>query len=307
MVFCCLFGLRHEGHKGGIPMKKRWKMLLMGAVCLFAMAGCGGSESGENITEDTAEEYVEKAQNMLEEADGFAADFHAEVQVAGAGGTITEGSVLLAKEPLFMHVDTTLSFDKLKQEYDLYLEKREDEVNQYMSYDGEWTEMTMTEESALAGTQIYNTLYNMETILTAAENWTAERTGSDIVLTGSIPEAKFYDVEKYTRWFQLAGMSGLAEVYYSGVGDVPVTVTMDGRTGAPKGYAVSLDHALETMTNNVLTELGGGILREPVDVETYSIVSELTQLGDVEAGEIPVEARNDAINYEKEISMLESE
>ena len=307
MVFCCLFGLRHEGHKGGIPMKKRWKILLLGTVCLFAMAGCGASESGEIITEDTAAEYVEKAQDMLEEANGFAADFCAEVQVAGAGGTKTEGSVTLAKEPLFMHVDTTLSFDKLKQEYDLYLEKTEDAVNQYMSYDGEWTEMTMDEASALAGAQIYNTLYNMETILTAAENWSAEKTGNDIVLTGSIPEAKFYDVESYTRWFQLAGMSGLAEVYYVGVGDVPVEVFLDGRTGAPKGYAVSLEQALETMTNNVLTELGGGSLREPVEVETYSIVSELTQLGDVEAGEIPAEAKNDAINYEKEYSSMDKQ
>lgn len=206
-----------------------------------------------------------------------------------------------------MNVDTTLAFDDLVQEYDMYLEKTEDAVNQYMSYDGEWTEMTLNEESALAGTQIYNTLYNMETVLTAAENWTAEKVGSDTVLTGRIPEAKFYDVEEYTRWFQLAGMSGLSEVYYAGVGDVPVTVTLDGKTGEPLSYEVDLAKPLEIMTNNVLTELGGGTLENGVAVESYRITSELTQLGGVEAEEIPVEAKDTAINYEKEISLLEGE
>ena len=61
------------------------------------------------------------------------------------------------------------------------------------------------------------------------------------------------------------------------------------------------------MTNNVLTELGGGKLENPVTVETYTITSELTRLGGVEAGEVPAEAKNDAINYEKEISLLENE
>ena len=274
------------------------------AVCMLALAGCGSGGSENNLS---AEEYVQKAHGALEEADSFAATFTGTVQMKGSGGTKTEGNVTMVKEPLFMNVDTTLTFDTLEQEYDLYLEEAEGVVNQYMSYDGEWTEMTLDETSALAGTQIYNTLYNMETIFTAVENWTAEKEGSNIKLTGSIPEAKFYDVESYTRWFQLAGMSGLSEVYYAGVGDVPVEVSLDGKTGAPLSYSVDLAKQLETMTNNVLTELGGGTLENPVEVETYSIVSELTQLGGVEAGEIPLEARNDAINYEKEISLLENE
>ena len=35
--------------------------------------------------------------------------------------------------------------------------------------------------------------------------------------------------------------------------------------------------------------------------------SELTQLGNVKAGEIPDEVKSSAINYEREISMLESD
>lgn len=284
-------------------MKKRMTGGLL-AVCMFALAGCSSGGSADIIS---AEEYVQKAQAVLEEADSFAANFTGTVQMKDSGSTETDGTVTMVKEPLFMNVDMTLTFDTLVQEYDMYLEKTEDAVNQYMSYDGEWTEMTLNEESALAGTQIYNTLYNMETIFSAGESWTAEKDGGKIVLHGVIPESKFYDVEEYTRWFQLAGMSGLSEVYYAGMGDVPVTVTLDGKTGAPLSYEVDLAKPLEIMTNNVLTELGGGTLENGVAVESYRITSELTQLGGVEAGDIPVEAKDTAINYEKEISLLEGE
>ena len=291
-------------------MKKRWKLLLFGAVCMFAMAGCG-AESKEEITADAAQEYVQKAHAMLEEADSFAADFHAVADMGGGNETTTEGTVTFVKEPLQAQVHMNILFDddvrESSSEEKVYLEETGDEVSYYMNYDGQWTEMTLDEESALAVTQIYNTLYNMEAIFSAAENWTAEKADGDIVLTSSIPEEKFYDVESYTRWFQLAGMSGLAEVYYAGTGDIPVTVILDSKTGEPLSYSVDLAHALETVTNNVLKELSGGAGESGIAVEKYNITSELTQLGGVEAAEIPAEAKSSAINYEKEISMLESE
>lgn len=292
-------------------MKKRVKYLLLGAAFagITALSGCGGSanETAETISEGSVEEYVQAAHKMLEEADSFVAEFEAVVSMNGADETTTSGQVVFVKEPLFMNVDTTLVLGDLVQDYDMYLEKAEDEVNQYMSYDGEWTEMTMSEASALAGSQIYHTLYNMETIFSAAENWTMEADGKELELTAVIPEAKFYAVEEYTRWFQMAGMSGLSEVYFAGVGDVPVTVMLDGKTGAPLSYEIDLAQALETVTNNVLTELGGGTLESGVTVTSYKITSELIQLGGVEAEPIPDAAKSSAINYEEEISMMAAE
>ena len=125
-------------------MKKRIRGLLIGTVCVFALAGCGSDGGAQNMTEGSAEEYVQAAHEMLEQADSFAADFKAEVQMKGSDKTVTEGTVELVKDPLYMKVDTTLDFGDLEQDYDMYLEKTEDVVNQYMGYDGEWTEMTMT-------------------------------------------------------------------------------------------------------------------------------------------------------------------
>ena len=102
-------------------------------------------------------------------------------------------------------------------------------------------------------------------------------------------------------------MSGLSEVYFADVGDVPVELTVDAKTGKPISFEIDLAKQLEVMTNNVLTELGGGTLENGVKVSAYKITSELTQLGGVEAGEIPAEARSSAINYEKAITILEGE
>lgn len=227
-------------------MKKQMKRLMLGTVFvgILAMAGCSAAETAETITEGSAEEYVQAAHKTLEQADSFTADFEVVVSMEGTGQTITNGQITMVKEPLYVKVDTKMDFDSTAQEYTVYLEENGDAVNQYMSYDGQWTEMTMDKDSALSGLQVYHTLYNMETILSAAENWTIAEGGKELKLTAVIPEAKFYDVEEYTKWFQLAGMSGLSEVYFNGVGDVPVTLTLDEKTGAPVSYQVELAKAL---------------------------------------------------------------
>lgn len=297
--------------RGGIPMNKRKKWLILGMTLagILAMAGCGGNaaETSAVITEGSAEEYVQAAKDALAAADSFAADFEAVVSMKDTGKTSTNGEITLVKEPLYVNLDTKMDFDSSQEAYTIYLEESGDAVNQYMNYDGRWTEMTMTKENAMGGIQVYNTLYNMETVLSAAEDWTIADSGDELVLTAVIPEAKVYTIEESGKLFQLAGMSGLSEVYFTGVGDVPVKFVVDGKTGAPLSYEIDLAKALETVTNNVLKELGGGTLENGVTVETYTITSQLTQLGGVTAEEIPAAAKSDAINYEKEISMLEEE
>ncbi|MGN1231024.1 MAG: outer membrane lipoprotein carrier protein LolA [Anaerotignum sp.] len=288
-------------------MKKQKKRLLLGMALagIVAMAGCGAESGAAAITEGSAEEYVQAAKEALTAADSFTAEFQATVSMEGTGETVTDGKITLVKEPLYVKVDTKMDFASTKESYAVYLEESGDAVNQYMNYDGQWTEMTMTEENALSGIQVYNTPENMEIILSAAENWSVSRQGDTLTLTGVIPEGKVHTVENSGRFFQLAGMSGLSEVYFSGVGDVPVQVTVDGKTGAPLSYEIDLTKALEVVTNNVLTELGGGTLEEGIAVKTHVITSTLTQLGGVTAEEIPPAAKSDAINYEKEISLLE--
>ena len=117
-----------------------------------------------------------------------------------------------------------LGFDNGSQRYILYLqkgeaEKNEDGVNQYMNYDGQWTEMTLQKTDAMNSVQIYNTAENMETLLAAAENCTMQENGGKAVISADIPAEKLYDVEAAGRFFQIAGMSSLSEVYFKGIGE----------------------------------------------------------------------------------------
>ena len=271
-------------------------------VCLV-LSGCGAGT--QEVALGSAEEYVQAAKTALAGQDSFTANFDATIAMnnAGRGSMTTRGTVTFVKEPLYMKVDTDMGFDNGSQRYILYLqkgeaEKNKDGVNQYMNYDGQWTEMTL---------QIYNAAENMETLLAAAENCTMQENGGKAVISADIPAEKLYDVEAAGRFFQIAGMSSLSEVYFKGTGDVPVTFVLDKKTGAPISYEIDLAQALEKVTNNVLSELSSDNESSGITVQTYRISSELTQLGNVKAGEIPDEVKSSAINYEREISMLESD
>lgn len=140
-------------------------------VCLV-LSGCGAGTQEAAL--GSAEEYVQAAKTALAGQDSFTANFDATIAMnnAGRGSMTTKGTVTFVKEPLYMKVDTDMGFDNGSQRYILYLqkgeeEKNEDGVNQYMNYDGQWTEMTLQKTDAMNSVQIYNTAENMETLLAA--------------------------------------------------------------------------------------------------------------------------------------------
>lgn len=286
--------------------------------CLFAflwlvlvLTGCGSAKPVQEVqkarnlkTEDIqAQAYVEKAHSVLEEADSFAAEMEIEVSFLENGRNKTQATVMMQKEPLKMHVESVTVFSNTEQKTEMYLEETEDAVNLYTNYDGNWTEMTMTQDDAMQNLQMYHTLYNMETIFSAGRNWTIAERDTVYELNGIIPGKHLHAVEEYTGFFQMAGMSGLSEVYFQNVEDVPVVVILSQKTGEPLSYEIDLTEALETVMNNVLSELNDG---EKVGFQAgvYRISSQLIQLGNMKEIELPAEAKETAVNYEKEISLL---
>lgn len=138
-------------------MKKQRKSRGLGMtfiiVCLV-LSGCGAGTQEAAL--GSAEEYVQAAKTALAGQDSFTANFDATIAMnnAGRGSMTTKGTVTFVKEPLYMKVDTDMGFDNGSQRYILYLqkgeaEKNEDGVNQYMNYDGQWTEMTLQKTDAM--------------------------------------------------------------------------------------------------------------------------------------------------------------
>ncbi len=298
-------------------MKKinmRWMLgaALAGAI---ALSGCGGTAGGTNIAgvqTKTAEEYVQAAADALQSAESFEANFTAEISMDGSGAVSTGAKVTIQREPLQARVDIQHDFGNASQASNIYLEEKDEAVNLYMNYDKQWTEMTLSPEDAMNHIRIYNTADNMVSLLSAAKDWQMEDTEGNIVtVTAEIPSEKVYAVEENGKYFQLAGMSGLSEIYFQNTGALKAEFRFDWKTGQPISYKIDFAKALESVTNNVLKELNGieldddAVMDNGVVVEKYLISSEITQLDDVENIEIPEAVKSDAINYEKEITLLE--
>lgn len=286
-------------------MKNWWKGLFLVPMMWCLICGCGVQGENGGVSAEDAEHYVKLLQETLAETTGYTAEFEALLTMQEEETTSTKGTVVFLKEPLYAKVEMDMDFGDVTQKYALYLEEEDEVVNQYMNYDGEWTEMTMQKENALSGIRIYDALTNMQMFLQTAQDWKVEEAEAGKVLTAVIPAEKFYEVEEQGRLFQLAGMSGLSKEYFSEIADVPVSLTI--KENVPTGYAIDLTAALETVTNRVLKELGSTAGTAPVVVKEYKITSSLTQWDNVVAEEIPLEAKSDAINFEKEISLLSLE
>lgn len=291
-------------------MKTQRMRRLLGAALagVLALTGCGAAVGDtEEPDVKTVEEYVQSARDVLQQAEGFEAGFTAEIVMDGSGEVKTEAEISMVKDPLQAKVDIHYGFaDTTAQDSSIYLEEKDDAVNLYMDYDKEWTEMTLSHEDAINNIRIYDAVENMDSLLTVAEDWQAGTQEGDVMtVTARVPAAEVYTVEENGKFFQLAGMSGLSEAYFSDVSDVPVEFSFNWRTGQPISYKMDLADALETVTNNVLKELNGGTPESSVAVEQYLVSAEIIRLGDVESVEIPAAAKSDAINYEKEIRLLE--
>ena len=187
-----------------------------------------------------------------------------------------------------------------------YLEAEDTNVNLFMNYNNQWTEMSLEKDAALDSVQIYDVRENMITLLQHTSTWQeTARENKQVTLQGTLPAADVYTVVEGGKLLQLAGMSGIAENYYEGVADVTVTFVFKEDTGEAVSCHMDLANVLQTVTNNVLKELQAD--SAGITVQEYGVTMDISDLNGVQSIEIPAEAQG-AINYEQEItSMNESD
>lgn len=290
-------------------MKNKIKIAVtMILVAMVFVSGCAAkptSSDGAVSSVSATESYIASAKLKLESSTNFASDFSAEVQMGGEDEkTISKAKVEMVQEPLVVGINMQDSYGQNTTSSQLYLEKVNDGVNMYMAYDGQWTEMTLDEKDAMKSVKIYDATKNMGLLLASGENWEQVSTENGIVtITGEVPAQKVYDISEAGSFLQLAGMNGVDQSYYNDVKAVPFEVQIK-EDGTPVSFTVDFADALEIVMNHVLQELGQEEV-ETISVEKYVISQNISNLDEIKKIEIPAEAR-DAINYEKEISLLES-
>ncbi|KXL51717.1 hypothetical protein CLNEO_29230 [Anaerotignum neopropionicum] len=277
-------------------------------IAVFFASGCAPNPTSNGATapgESVAEKYVALASSKLETASSFAADFYAEVIMGGESEkTITSAKVEMIYEPLAAMIKTQDLYGANALNSETYLEKVDSGINMYMLYDGHWTEMTLQDKNARKSVGMYDAVKGMQMLLDYGGNWKQTSAKDGIVtISGEVPAEMVYEVSEGGNFLQLAGMNGVGESYYMGVEAVPFEVQLK-EDGTPVLFSVDFAKTLETVMNCVLQELNADE-ENLISVEKYYIKQTISNFGEVKQIKIPVDARS-AINYEKEISLLEN-
>lgn len=285
-------------------MKINRKLILPVALfVLFAFTGCASQDA-----EDTAapaetilpEEQVAIAKQKLDEADNYTAELYATVKMGESEAeTRMQASIAVSKEPAIMAIQVNNYIGAQMQSSEMYLEELKDGSNLYMSYEDEWTELTLEKENADKTVRFFSVKDNIDVLLSAGNGWEATQADNGgVVLTGVIPANKVYTVAEEGRFLQLVGMAGISENYFDGVSDVEISIYLD-KDGVPQSAEADFAKTLNVVTTNVLADLDGASL----EIESYFIEAKIIEINGVEPLSIPEQARKQAINYEEEIML----
>lgn len=275
----------------------------MAATAVVCLAACGTPENAENTTQTgmTPAEYATAALQSLEEASSYKGAVNVVSNMQGSNDS-TEVTVFQIKEPFCMQITEVLNSGGQSYSTQRYLEAEDTNVNLFMNYNNQWTEMSLEKDAALDSVQIYDVRENMITLLQHTSGWQeTARENKQVTLQGTLPAADVYAVVEGGKLLQLAGMSGIAENYYEGVADVPVTFVFKEDTGEAVSCHMDLGNVLQTVTNNVLKELQAD--SAGITVQEYGVTMDISDLNGVQSIEIPAEAHS-AINYEQEITSM---
>lgn len=275
----------------------------MAATAVVCLAACGTPENAENTTQTgmTPAEYATAALQSLEEASSYKGAVNVVSNMQGSNDS-TEVTVSQIKEPFCMQITEVLNSGGQSYSTQRYLEAEDTNVNLFMNYNNQWTEMSLEKDAALDSVQIYDVRENMATLLQHTSGWQeTARENKQVTLQGTLPAADVFAVVEGGKLLQLAGMSGIAENYYEGVADVPVTFVFKEDTGEAVSCHMDLGNVLQTVTNNVLKELQAD--SAGITVQEYGVTMDISDLNGVQSIEIPAEAHS-AINYEQEITSM---
>ena len=263
--------------------------ICLAATAVVCLAACGTPENAENTAQMgmTPAEYATAALQSLEEANSYKGAMNVVSNMQDSSDS-TEVTVSQIKEPFCMQITEVLN-SAGGQSYSTqrYLEAEDTNVNLFMNYNNQWTEMSLEKDAALDSVQIYDVRENMITLLQHTSTWQeTARENKQVTLQGTLPAADVYTVVE-------------------GGADVPVTFVFKEDTGEAVSCHMDLANVLQTVTNNVLKELQAD--SAGITVQEYGVTMDISDLNGVQSIEIPAEAQG-AINYEQEItSMNESD
>lgn len=285
-------------------MKRRYRYL---AICFvictsFGLTSCGARKNAEDMAQQnmTPEMYMTQAVECLQAAQSYTGKLEV-LTKAGEESYHTTADIIKIKTPLEAHIDEHYTYGASKELTEIYyIDEVDNAVNIYRKYDGQWTAISLPRTEALKSMQFFDIGSNISVLLDHGGNWKElKQNGDEIILSGIISSDAVYDVIHKTNLLQLSGVNGISDIYFEGVDDLEMQVTLNKKQMMPLTCTIDLSAIQQIVTDNILQEL-----QVPNDDEfllnTYHMQMKILSINQIQNIEFPKEINN-AINYEQAI------
>lgn len=274
-------------------MKKERKLLaLLLVFCMvFALAACGNKDMSDADVMKQATENMNALKSMT-------AETSMEMVFSMGEDSMTMTSEMTQKvinDPISMEIvmNMVMGFGGETQEMEstVYAEADGDNLITYTQMEGDWYKMT---QPGLEALEEYDTTKAMGTYLEAIQNF--KKTGTEDVAgvkadkyEGVITEDYFQTILEESGLDEQFGFDGgdsatLKEIF-EGIGEMPITIWIDGEKLLPVKYYFDMSNMMSAMMKNM------GADEEGLAIDKVILSMVLTGFDNVEAINIPQEAR----------------
>lgn len=286
-------------------MKKQNRWLCLVITGIFALTACNNGQAIEKAAQQrmTPEEYVTAAIETLQTAESFTGNIQIISQMDESKADVN-ATVSMVQQPLRMYIEENTQYDGQTSGSQIYLDAQQDstETIMYMKYGNQWTELSLSPDTALDNVQIYDICENMLLLLQNSSSWTVStEENHQVTLHGILPAASIYTAIEGGKLLQFTGMSGIGETYFTSLSDLEVEFVCQENTGMPLSCSVDLTQVQQQVANQILAELQS----EPIqpNFAEYAVSMSIQNINQTQPAQIPAEAYA-AINYEQEISHM---
>ena len=282
-------------------MKKKLLALCLGVIlALTAFSGCGSDEAAETGSEtDLLTQAMENCQNVNSMTYDMAIDTSMSISAQGESQAIDmkmTANIEFINDPMAMYMSMTTDMGELgSQTSDGYGEVVDDDFILYTQVGDVWYKQTVGDAETMMQ---YNGANSMTMYMESVDNFTAAGTedinGSEATkYTGVVTGDDLQEVINNTAGLsdQLTSLGMDAETVatlYSDAGDLEVTIWIDNATAMPVKYEMDMS----AMMQSILSQLLGDTEDVSFDISKMLVNVTATGYDNVDAIEIPEEARN---------------
>lgn len=281
-------------------MKKITAFLLM-LVMVLSMVGCGT----KNEMPKEPADIIKKAQENSKKAKNVEATATADIKMNVAGQAVAvklDMDMTVFMDPLKAKVDMTMDLGEElggKQNVSMYIVKEQDQYVMYMNMAGTWMKQEMdtkTIEESLKKDNEKDMFTTSADQFKIVESDDKDVTALEATITGEEIKKVVDESGAMDQLDTIPGMDentkNLVKSMFSGLGDIPIKVTVDNKTTNYKTISMDLKPMMQQLLDMVMKSNLMGDEKVEATVDTCDIAIEYKNYDKATDFEVPEEAKN---------------